>query len=582
MEPQELREKFIKFFEDKGHKLLPSSSLIPQDDPSVLLTTAGMQQFKKWYTRIEEPAYDKAVTVQKCVRIDDIEEVGDKTHLSFFEMLGNFSFGDYFKKEAIEYALEFVTKELGIKPDNLYFTYFEGNKETPKDDESLKVLKDINIPEDKVVSFGKEDNFWGPTGSEGPCGPTVEVFVGDPREDGVEIWNLVFNEYYRHQDGKYTKLEHSGVDTGAGFERILMILNKKDSPYDTELFTNIVSKIKELAKSEADKAEKIIADHLRTATFLLADGVVPSNLDKGYVARRLIRRAIRFGRVLGIEGVFVSQIVEVVINDYKAQYSELEQNRAKILDELNKEEEKFSKTIENGLKEYKNNLNSWRNYFKESIREFYGGVFRMYETHGFPREMTLELLQEDMPEMRSKENIEDFWNHTNELFQKHQEASRKGAEKKFKGGLETGGEQETKFHTATHLMYRALQIVLGDHVKQAGANITSDRIRFDFTHPEKMTPEQIEEVEKLVNDQIKASLPVILEEMPLDRARKEGASGIFDSKYGDKVRVYTIGDFSKEICGGPHVKNTSELGVFKIKKEESSSSGVRRIKAILE
>lgn len=577
MTAKELREKFIKFFEEKGHKHLSGSSLIPKDDPSVLLTTAGMQQFKKWFSGIEKPQFSKVVTIQKCVRIDDIEEVGDDTHLSFFEMAGNFSFNDYFKKEAIEWGIEFI-KELGVSDDRISFTYFKSDKEIPEDKESLEILKNLKISPQKIKAMGKEDNFWGPTGDEGPCGPTVEIYV-----DGIEVWNLVFNQYYRTKDGKYENLKTPGVDTGLGFERMLTILENKKNLYETELFLPTLNKISDIGGVKRDRIiqnyERIIADHLRAATFLLADGVLPSNLDKGYVLRRLIRRAIRYGKLVAIENKFIAQITEVIINNYKDTYLELEKNKNQIIEELNKEEEKFSKTLEKGLKYINDNIDSWKKF---PGMKFIGGFsFYAFETYGFPPEMTLEEIKKHKKVVKQL-NEKDFWNHFYRRYREHQEKSRKGAEKKFKGGLATGGEVEIKYHTATHLLQQALRIILGDHIKQAGSNITSERLRFDFTHPEKLTLEQIEEVENLVNEQIKAKLEVKCEEMSVEDAKKEGATGLFEEKYGDKVKVYSIGNFSKEICGGPHVKNTSELGNFKIIKEEASSAGVRRIKAILE
>lgn len=587
MTAQELREKFIEFFKVKNHKYLPSAPLVPQDDPSVLLTTAGMQQFKKWFTGIEKPHYPRVSTIQKCVRIGDIEEVGDETHLSFFEMAGNFAFDDYFKKEAIQWGIEFIKDRLGIREDRISFSYFQGEETLPEDAESLEILHDLmKISKEKIKGLGKEDNFWGPTGDEGPCGPTVEIYVDD-----VETWNLVFNQYYRTKEGKYESLKTQGVDTGLGFERMLAILNGKKSFYETELFVGIISEIKKVAQKSDKKAERIIADHLRTATFLLADGVLPSNLDRGYVLRRLIRRAIRFGRILEIEDKFTSKIAEVVIDDYKDAYPELEKNKEKIYKELEKEEAKFERTLARGLKKFEKipltakakivptirikvvrKTGEIETPLKESIS---GKVaFDLYQTYGFPIEMIIEIAKEKGLDVDEK----GFW----EEFKKHQEISRKGLEKKFKGGLATGGEQETKYHTATHLLHQALRTILGDHVKQAGSNITAERLRFDFTHPEKLALEQVEEAEKLVNEQIKAKLEVKCEEMSLGEAKKKGAIGLFEAKYGDKVKVYSIDDFSKEICGGPHVKNTDELGHFKITKEEASSAGIRRIKAILE
>lgn len=589
MKSEELREKFLKFFEKKGHKILPSSSLIPENDPSVLLTTAGMQQFKKWFAGFEKPAYSRVATIQKCVRVDDIDEVGDDTHFSFFEMLGNFSFGGlpesssveagYFKEEAIKWGIEFIRDELDIDFGRMSFTYFSGDEKTPADTDSLKILKLLDIPDEKITAMGREDNFWGPTGDEGPCGPTVEIYV-----DGVEVWNLVFNEFLMTRDGKYISLETKGIDTGAGLERVLAVINGKKSVYETDIFEGILLRVRPLAKVRDQHSERVIADHLRTATFLLADNVTPSNLDKGYITRRLIRRAIRHGRVLGIEQGFCSKIAEVVIDQFKDSYPELLKNKESILAELEKEEGKFKEALEKGLKEFQKRMNlSIEEMEKESQditwrkrRKILSGedAFYIFQTFGFPLEMMIELAEE---QGNSIDNL-GF----EEEFQKHQELSREGAEKKFKGGLASGGEMETKYHTVSHLLHQALKMVLGDHVKQAGSNITAERARFDFSHPEKMTPEEITEVESIVNDEIEKGLEVKCEEMSLDEANKSGAIGIFDHKYGDSVKVYSIGNFSREVCGGPHVKNTSELGYFKITKEESSSAGVRRIKAILE
>lgn len=565
---EQLRTKFLEFFQKKGHKVLPSSSLIPENDPSVLLTTAGMQQFKRWFSGIESADYARVTTSQKCVRIGDIEEVGDDTHFSFFEMLGNFSFGgqneSYFKEESLKLGIDFIKNELNIDFSRVSFTYFKGDKETPADKESLEILQKLDIPKEKIKPMGRDDNFWGPTGEEGPCGPTVEIYV-----DGVEIWNHVFNEFYK-KDNKFTALKNKGVDTGAGLERVLSVLNNAKSPYETDLFSEILTKINSLAANDNKNSQRIVADHIKTAVFLLADGVLPSNLDKGYVLRRLIRRAIRHGKILEINKNFTTEIAKEVIKKMHKIYPELKQNEQFICSELRKEEEKFSLTLERGIKQFEN--------LAKSTKLFTGKmVFDLFQTYGFPLEMTEELAIEKGIKI-DKQGFE-------KEFTKHQELSRKGAEAKFKGGLAGTGEMETKYHTATHLLHKALQIVLGDHAKQSGSNITAERLRFDFTHPEKMTEEQIQETEKLVNEQIKAKLPVTLEVMSVKEARELGALGLFESKYGNEVKVYTIGDskkpFSVEICGGPHVKNTGELGTFKITKEESSSAGTRRIKAVL-
>lgn len=566
MKALELRKKFIDFFEKRGHKHLPSSSLIPKDDPSVLLTTAGMQQFKKWFIGIEEPEFSKVVTIQKCVRIDDIEGVGDDTHHSFFEMLGNFSFNDYFKKEAIKWGIEFIQGELNVSSDRISFTYFKGENQLPEDIESLEILQSLNIPLEKIIGMGKDDNFWGPTGDEGPCGPTVEIYV-----DNVEVWNLVFNQYY-YTEGQYKPLKFNGIDTGLGFERTLSLLNGKNNNFDTELFSNIILKIEELSGNSKDKKSKrIIADHLRAAVFLLVDGVLPNNLGKGYVLRRLIRRAVRYGKIIGIENSFTLDVAEVVIEDYKEAYPELEKNKEFIQEELLKEENRFERTLEKGLSEFDKKYSDKKEITGED-------AFYLFQTYGFPLEMTKELADEK----EIKVDEQGF----RKAFEKHQEISRKGAEKKFKGGLAKAGENEIKYHTATHLLHQALRTILGDHVKQSGSNITEERLRFDFTHPEKLTPEQISSLAYLVNEEIRRGLPVVCEEMDTEQAKKRGAIGLFESKYGDKVKVYIIGEiekpYSMEICGGPHVNNTKELGKFKIIKEEASSAGVRRIKAILE
>lgn len=593
MKSAELRDKFIKFFEEKGHKHLSSSSLIPEDDPSVLLTTAGMQQFKKWFAGFEEPAYFRVVTIQKCVRVGDIDEVGDDTHLSFFEMLGNFAFNSaYWKKEAIEWGIEFIRDELDIDFQRMSFTYFKGNREISRDKESLKVLKELGIPRRKIKAMGKEDNFWGPTGNEGPCGPTVEIYV-----DNIEIWNLVFNEYYRTNEGKYNPLKSKSVDTGAGLERVLSVINGEKSVYSSDEFAKIIDSfsprmgevkegkgVKEYSGRDYTKAERIIADHIRAATFLLADGVEPSNLDRGYIVRRLIRRAIRNVKKLGIESKLTKNVTETVVNNMKSSYGELEKKKQFIYDELEKEGIKFQKPLD-WVDQYKKDLDEAINYnvikkiknfpilsSKRKASGYY--VYENFQTYGVPPDLSLDIIDE----MGLRFDEKEYEN----AFKEHQEKSKKGAEKKFKGGLASGGEMEKKYHTATHLLHQALKMVLGDHVKQSGSNITSDRLRFDFTHSEKMTSEERAEVEKNVNAEIDKGLEIKCEEMSLDKAKKSGAIGIFDSKYGDKVKVYSIGNFSKEICGGPHVENTSKLGKFRIKKEESSSAGVRRIKAVLE
>ncbi|MDD3481115.1 MAG: alanine--tRNA ligase [Patescibacteria group bacterium] len=569
MTVNEIREKFLKYFEGKGHQVMSSSSLIPKDDPSVLLTTAGMQQFKDWFSGKVKPEHNRAATIQKCVRTGDIDEVGDETHLTFFEMLGNFSFGDYFKEEAIKWGYEFIASELGVSDERIHFTIFKGDKEVPRDNDSERIIKKIGSF--KIEECDRADNFWGPTGTEGPCGPTVEIYV-----DGVEVWNLVFNEYYQEANKVLLPLETKGVDTGAGLERIAATLNRVESVFETDEFKEIVAFINGKMQKKDKKAERIIADHARTATFLIADGVRPSNLDKGYILRRVIRRIIRYARLTGItEQNICSEIAKIVIDIYKSNYPELEREQKHIIDELNLEEAKFVKVIEAGLKKFEH---------YEDNKEISGKeAFDLFATYGFPYELTVEMAKE--------KGIKIDQAGFEAEFEKHQEVSRKGVDKKFAGGLENKEDPKIiEYHTLAHLLLAALREVLGEHVHQKGANITAERLRFDFSHPEKMTDIEKQKVEEWVNDKLGRDLEVNLDETDPKTAKEKGAEGEFSSKYGDKVKVYTIGGnldstkfISKEICGGPHVGNLSEIkGRFRIKKEESSSAGVRRIKGVLE
>ena len=544
MNSKELRNKFLKYFEERGHKIVPSSSLIPKDG-TVLLTTAGMQQFKLYYSGEKSPYGNNTTSCQKCFRTSDIEEVGDESHLTFFEMLGNFSFGGYFKEEAIKLAKEFIDS-LNIKID--YVTVFEGDENTPKDEKSAEVWRKLGFSEKKgnLKFCNKKENFWGPTGEEGPCGPTTEIYA-----EGIEIWNIVFNEYYC-KNNKLEKLKIPGIDTGMGLERLALVLQKKETIFETDLFKPIIEKI----KFQDKKTTRIIADHIRGACFLIADGIIPSNTEKGYILRRILRRTIRFGKSVNLIGV-----AKVVIEEYKEIYPELESNN--ILSVIKEEQEKLEKTLENGLRQF------------EKLEKITGDdAFNLYQNYGFPFELTRELAEE--------KGIDVNENAFKEAFEKHQELSRKGMEQKFKGGLIDTSEQTTKYHTATHLLLAALRKVLDKDVQQKGSNITAERLRFDFNHDAKLTEEEVKQVEELVNQKIEEGVEVVCEEMPLNQAKKEGAVGVFGEKYGDMVKVYTIGDFSKEICGGPHVERTSELGHFKITKQESPGAGMRRIRAILE
>jgi alanyl-tRNA synthetase len=593
MKSEELRKKFISFMEASGHVAIPSYPVVPENDPSVLFTTAGMHPLVPYLMGEKHPLGKRLVDSQKCLRTVDIDEVGDAAHLTFFEMLGYWSLGDYFKKESIRYTFDFYTKVLGFDKDKISVSVFEGDDDAPFDEESYNTWRDVvGIPEDRIYKYNKKENWWGPAAETGPCGPDTEMFIdtGLPKcstdcgpacdcEKFIELGNNVFMEYFKNAEGKFEKLAQHNVDVGIGLERQVMFSQGKDSVYETDLFEPIVAKILDLSNSFTEdkvKSVRIIADHLRAATFVMAERVEPSNIDRGYIVRRLIRRAIRHGRNLGIEGLFTAEIAKEVVAKMSGVYPELANNQEFIYAELTKEEEKFHKTLENGLKKF-------TQISKDSCQGKVSGkdAFDLFQSYGFPIEITVELAHEQDLAV----DTEAF----NEEFKKHQDLSRLGAEKKFKGGLGDESEQTVRYHTAAHLMLEALRRVLGPHVSQRGANITAERIRFDFSHPDKMTDVQKQAVEEMVNDKINSKLPVLETITTVEDAKGNGATGVFDSKYGEKVKVYTIGGdlysteaFSKEICGGPHVQNTGELGHFRIKKEESSSSGVRRIKAILE
>ena len=583
MKAIEIRNKYLNYFKNHGHKVIPSAPIIPENDPSVLFTTAGMQPLVPYLLGEKHPEGTRLTDYQKCLRTNDIDEVGDNRHLTYFEMMGNWSLGDYFKEESVAMSFEFLTKELGIPVEKLSVTCFAGDKDAPRDTVTAECWKKAGIPEDRIYFYGKDDNWW-IAGEEGPCGPDTEMFydTGKPACSDdcqpscgcgkyVEIWNNVFMEYYKSKDGTYTKLKQRNVDTGLGLERMTMLLQGKQTPFDTELFAPIMEKLSELAKADNIESRRIVAEHLRASMMIICDGGRPSNIDRGYVLRKLIRRMSRHLNKLQIDLSELSNLIDLNIDILKEMYPELENNRETIKQIIIEEKDKFIKTLSHGEKEFEKAVERAKQENKNVIDG--QTIFKLYETYGFPPEITADLAREKGFEIDTTE--------FDRLFKEHQEKSRMGSEQKFKGGLAEQNEITIAYHTATHLLHKALQIVLGEHAKQKGSNITTERLRFDFSHPEKMTPEQLKQVEDIVNEQIARDLPVTCEEMTLEEAKESGATGLFENKYGEKVKVYTIGDFSKEICGGPHVSHTGELGHFTIKKEESSSAGVRRIKAIL-
>ena len=580
----EIRNKYLDFFKKHGHAVIPSAPLIPENDPSVLFTTAGMQPLVPYLLGEKHPAGTRITDYQKCLRTNDIEEVGDNRHLTYFEMLGNWSLGDYFKEESIQMSYDFLTKELNIPAEKISVTCFAGDEDCPRDTTTAECWKKAGIPEERIYYFGKEDNWW-IAGEEGPCGPDTEMFYDTGKAKCspecnpscgcgkyVEIWNNVFMEFYKDKNGKYSKLKQHNVDTGLGLERMTMLLEGKETPFETELFSPIIDKLVELQKEDIIESRRIVAEHLRSSMMIICDGGRPSNIDRGYILRRLIRRMIRHMNKLQISLNKLSTLIDINVDNLKEMYPALETNKDIIKAVILEEKDKFVKTLEKGEKDFSKEIE----LIKQQGKDIVPGkmVFRLYDTYGFPPEETEELASENGMKI-DKEGFE-------KLFKEHQEKSRAGAEQKFKGGLASTGEMETKYHTATHLLNAALKIVLGLHVHQRGSNITAERMRFDFSHPAKMTDEEKQKTEDLVNEWITEAIPVEHLEMKKDEAIRLGAEAMFIEKYGDIVSVYKIGDKSLELCGGPHVKNTSELGHFKIKKEESSSSGVRRIKAILE
>lgn len=591
----DLRQKYLDFFESKDHAVIPSSPIVPENDPTTLFITAGMHPLVPYLMGEIHPKGTRLANSQKCIRTIDIDEVGDTTHHTFFEMLGNWSLGDYFKKEAIEWSWEFLTSDqwLGLDKNRIAVSVFEGENfgkenEIPFDQDAYDIWKGIfeenDIPVERIAKLDREANWWGPAGDTGPCGPDTEMFywVGDPSEvpesfnddhdNWVEIWNDVFMEYSKNENGEYVKMEKQNVDTGMGLIRVLAALNGLDDNYRTELFVPIIEKIEELSGKKYDDSEdvkqsmRIIADHIKAAVFMIADSVEPSNSDRGYILRRLIRRAVRQGRVLGIESEFITDIAKVVQNMYGDVYADVQNE--KIDQELKKEEKKFSKTLSKGEREIEK--------FKDSSISG-ESAFDLFQTYGYPVEMTIEIASEkgiSVDESLQK----DF----EDSLKKHQELSRTASAGMFKGGLADNKEETTMLHTSAHLMLAGLRKYLGEHVHQKGSNINGERVRFDFSHPEKLTDEEKKLVEDYVNEAIAAGVSVGVEEMSIDEAKAQGAEGAFENKYGDMVKVYTAGEYSKEICGGPHVDNTADIkGRFKIKKEQSSSAGVRRIKAVL-
>lgn len=589
MTANELRTMYVNFFKERGHKEIASASLLPENDPTVLFTTAGMHPLVPYLLGEKHPSGKRLTDVQKCIRTEDIDEVGDDTHCTFFEMLGNWSLGDYFKQESISMSFEFLTKYLNIPVERLAVTVFEGDELVPADEEAVNIWKSMGLAEEQIYRYGRKENWWGPAGQTGPCGPDTEIFydMGQPKcgpECGpachcgkyVEIWNNVFMQFNKEIDGSFSELKQKNVDTGMGLERVLTIFNGKTNVYDTELFQPIMNRLEEVLKGEEKvltiREKRIICEHMRAITFILGDPmkITPSNTEQGYILRRLIRRVIRLFRKAEISQNYLCELSRVLIDQYGEVYPELTENRDFILEQLQKEHALFAKTLDEGLKK--------AHKYLEQVKR--GGTlsgeltFKLYDTYGFPVEFSVELAQEQGKSV----DMEGF----QQKFEEHQNKSRQGAAGKFAGGLADASEQTARLHTATHLLNGALRKVLGEEVYQRGSNITSERLRFDFSFSRKLTKEELELVTRIVNEAIEKKLEVQLEEMPLEDAYNSGAMGVFAGKYQEVVKVYTIPGYSKEICGGPHAQNTGELGSFRILKEEASSAGVRRIKAVIE
>lgn len=582
----ELRKKYVEFFVSKGHVEIPSASVVPENDPTVLFTTAGMHPLVPYLLGAPHPAGKRLVDYQRCIRTGDIDDVGDNTHLTFFTMLGNWSLADYFKKESIEWSFEFLTSPewLNIPLSHLSFTVFEGDENAPFDQEAFDHWVRLGVAPERIAKLPKEDNWWGPAGKTGPCGPDTEIFYwvgeGEPRGnkgthsgEWMEIWNNVFMQFNKQEDGTLVPFAAGSVDTGMGLERTIVALQNKGNVYETELFTGMLGTLERLSgKAYADEQQsmRIIADHLRAAAVMCMDGVVPTNKDQGYILRRLVRRAIRHARKLGIESTkLIAPVVDDIVASLGEAYPGLVEKKADIVVGLETEAAKFEKTLAQGLKEFQK---IWEKQQAISGED----AFNLYQSFGFPLEVTQELAAEEGQQVDREVFAAEF--------KKHQDLSRAGSEQKFAGGLADHSVETTKLHTATHLLHQALRDVLGDHVAQKGSNITAERLRFDFSHGEKMTPEQIAQVQAILDEQIRKNMPVHFEMLTVDEAKARGAIGLFGDKYatvGDKVKVYFMGDYSKEICGGPHVEKTGDLGSLKIVKEEAVSAGVRRIKAVL-
>ena len=602
MTTNELKQKYIKFFQERGHSLIPSASLIPENDPTVLFTTAGMHPLVPYLLGEVHPLGNRLVNVQKCLRTDDIDEVGDNTHITFFEMLGNWSLGDYWKKESISWSFEFLTKELGIPVEKLAVTCFAGDENAPKDEESAEIWKSAGIPENRIFFLGKRDNWWGPVGSSGPCGPDTEIFYwtgeDEPKDinsaencnEWVEIWNNVFMQYEKTPEGKYIPLKQKNVDTGMGVERTTAVLNGKKSVYETDAFLEIYKRVSELSASNDEVEKRIICDHIRASTFLLGDQrcITPSNVDQGYVLRKLIRRAIRKAKKIGINEPFLVSLSKIVVDQYSNDYSELKENQNFIEKYLSLEEEKFNKILNEGQKEsFKeiekiSDVNERVNVAGIEVLRAAKISFDLYQSHGYPMEMFIE-------DIKEKKNIDKglsdkICEDVGRLISTHQNISKKGADRKFKGGLSDDSDEVVRYHTATHLLNKALREVLGDHVRQIGSNITPERLRFDFPNNSKLTQEEIEKVQNIVNETIDKEFPVNFNILSREDAVKCGATHLEGEKYPDQVKVYFIGDslessFSKEFCGGPHVKNTRDIGHIEIYKQEKIGDGKMRIYA---